>query len=248
MTASAVLPGRPWRTMRVLLMALLASAVVAPVVPAQQPSGLDGLVNAEERLPVTFSSVLEIKLWGVASGGGVPAVLEEDEPEVRRQVGRPKIAVYPSYFNGKSVREAMDALVEDHPRYMWRYDRGVIVVRPIVNWRGRTNVLGTTIRDVRFDNASPRDVLIQLRRLVFAEGRGPESVFPLQESRRFSVHVAAGTVLNLLIETARAHGGLFWTIPGEKARLPGRDPVDFAVEYKTFDGDAFSLGRFLEKP
>ena len=72
--------------------------------------------------------------------------------------------------------------------------------------------------------------------------------FRFRRSRRFSVHVAAGTVLNLLIETARAHGELVWTIPGEKARLPGRDPVDFAVEYKTFDGDSFSLGRFLEKP
>jgi hypothetical protein len=102
----------------------------------------------------------------------------------------------------------LDALVAADPRYEWREDDGVIVVRPVGAWSDDTSALPAPLAGVTLDDITVGEVLHALARLV-----GAEPFSRAVDSRRFSVHVRDGASwLETLNAIVRAHGTLTWII------------------------------------
>jgi hypothetical protein len=108
----------------------------------------------------------------------------------------------------RPLRTVLDTLVHADPRYEWREDDGVIVVRPIAAWSDDSSALHAPIDALMLEDVTARDVLNLLAQMVGAQA--PDIG---HDTRRFSVQVRQGaTWLEALNAIVRAHGTLTWTI------------------------------------
>lgn len=110
---------------------------------------------------------------------------------------------------GKRLRDVLDAIVSADPRYEWREDAGVIVVRPVTAWTSTAGTLDIPVGPVMLEQANRDDALHVLAQIFGAVSGEP----PLRDIRRFSLGVPADTpLLQFLNAVVRAHGNLCWTV------------------------------------
>ena len=128
--------------MRVAVIAALILNVAT--VAAQQPgppasvTRISGEMFLEE--PQTNCAVADAAA-SLAIATGVPFGIERlprCEPSVHGAAQRVAVA-------GLTLREALDRLAALHPRYSWREDGGVIVVRPSQEWDRVDHFLNQTV-------------------------------------------------------------------------------------------------------
>jgi hypothetical protein len=125
------------------------------------------------------------------------------------------------------------------------YDRrtfgDVVVVRPREAWQDRQNPLNQTVSEIEWSDVTAADAVFYVWPLVYGPLATWSSKPPNLESadpRTFSVNLKSGTVLDVLIAVAHAHGRLGWFVPGMPA------PFTFSIGARTFDDE----GRLIPGP
>jgi len=113
--------------------------------------------------------------------------------------------------SGRPLRAVLDAIVAADPRYEWRDEAGVAVLRPATAWTDRDDYLYRSAPAIRFDDVGASDAL-QLVVALFGQDLHASQRSTLGDIKRFTLDVPAGTVLDALNAIVRAHGALAWGI------------------------------------
>jgi hypothetical protein len=140
----------------------------------------------------------------VAHAARVPAVVELD----------PSYDTVPNRdidLSGSTVLDALTTLVGVEPRYSWQEMRGVIIVRPTTAWRDERNPLNQPAGPVDWQNVTLGTTLERVLALIYGRP-SPDSELP-RGARPFSVSVPSGTILDVLVASAGAHGAVVWSTP-----------------------------------
>jgi hypothetical protein len=204
-------------------MALRASSVLSQSV-------LDRVVGPFREQPLT----LTVHPFGsfipqLAEAAGVPMGFEM--APIERDAGPPpRIPA-----TGKRLRDVLDAIVSADPRYEWREDAGVIVVRPVIAWTSTAGTLDIPVGPVTLEQATRDDALHVLAQIFGAVSGEP----PLRNIRRFSLDVPAETpLLQFLNAVVRAHGNLCWTVdmPTQAPGLPQYEKFSIALDGEPLSG------------
>jgi hypothetical protein len=153
-----------------------------------------------------FTDSLNIGIVGrISSLARVPIGIETlPAPRSPAPPANPDVAIT---LTGRTVREAMNALVRLDPRYEWRDLDGVPTIRPKVSWGRADDPLSLLMRAVDVDAARAGDAL---RLAGQGFGTPDDRSSGPADTRSFAIHTPAGTVLDFLTAVARAHGELCW--------------------------------------
>jgi hypothetical protein len=164
--------------------------------------------------------------WRIAETARVPLVFEASPLDYRD----PAIVLQRFDLDGLTVREALDALVAQDPRYQWEDHDGTVVIRPIGALADPTDALNQPIAGMLGDRLRLEDVLARVTAVVL--GTGVPAILPaVMGSQEFALDAPGGTVLDLLAAAARAHGAVMWSMP-DGTRGPDRG--GFSIGFKTF--------------
>jgi hypothetical protein len=155
-------------------------------------------------------------------------------------------------FIGLTVGEALSALVAADPRYSWREQDGVILIRPVEAWGDPVDFLHQGFGGFRAAGALASDVARAIYEwfrvpLGFGEGGvlgeppGPDA----ELNRRMTFEVSPGWVLDALNSVVRTHGGLGWIV--RYARAPAVIG-NSCIRFVTFNGRFTGLGAAACEP
>jgi hypothetical protein len=151
----------------------------------------------------------------LAMMGGVPLGFEDAASGIEP-------ASLPQIQAGGSVRDALNSVVIADPRYTWRVVNGVIVVRPANAWADKKDALSVPAGEVDWHDVTPVQALTYVGDLILRH-----SVIPVPDAdpkaKHFSIDLASGSILDVLNEVVRVHGGLAWTAiraKGEQSSAP----------------------------
>jgi hypothetical protein len=168
----------------------------------------------------------------IAMAGQVPLVFEAMPVALPSAVGPTRVVL-----TGKTVREALDLFVANDPRYMWTEVTGVIVVRPLPAISDSSDPLNLPIANVAWSEITVPQALSGVATLL-AGGTGmPNPSETPFDDRVFSISVASGSVLDVLVELARRHGRLVWSLP-DTTQHPGH--AGLSVGVTNFSGRGIS--------
>jgi hypothetical protein len=167
--------------------------------------------------------------WRVAQTAGVPLIFEASPLHYRD----PAVAAERLDLAGHTVREALDDLVGHDPRYRWEERDGVIVIRPGEAWRNPEDPLNQRTVGLHGDELRAEHVLTGVMTIVSGSHTSSSLGVPATlGSKRFSLDVPEGTVLDVLVAAARS-GGLMWSVPDAAW---GPDQRGFSLGFKVLTG------------
>lgn len=148
---------------------------------------------------------------------------------------------------GLTVGRALDLLVAADPRYAWREQNRVVLLRPVSAWRDGRHFLSTPVDTVHVRNRKAIEVVKELYerqgvRASWSAGGtvGDPSHFEHDLDRPISLSLEASTFLDVLNATIKAHGGLGWLI--EYVHGPA-ELKNGCIRVITFDGKFGGVGR-----
>jgi hypothetical protein len=149
---------------------------------------------------------------------------------------------------GLSVGDALNALVSADPRYRWREQDGVILIRPVEAWTDPAHFLNRRLNGFRLRDSTASDVA----RFIYAQlsveviyGEGGQKGDPLRQDpdvgleKRLAFDVPPGTMIEALNSVVRDHGGLGWMV--HYAHAPA-DIGTSCIRFITFDGKFKGVG------
>jgi hypothetical protein len=229
---------RRWKgvPMKRLLMPALVAGLVSATVMAQTSvldRSLEPDVLGEPVLWVPESIHTGLFAQRVAQAARIPIVFEAVADRGQPQ-NRPLQRVT---LTGVTVRDALEMLVAADPRYHWVESDGVIVVRPAAASTDIENPLNQPVRNVGWDQIVAENAMNRVMAILYGDDPSlPPSAPPFADERTFTVHVESGSVLQVLIATARAHGELMWMVP-DTTQGSGR----FSLGFRTFEGKGLGL-------
>ena len=197
----------------VIALGALAAVLTLPVARAQ--SAVDRRVGVDFfGKPLVIKKLTATEIGALAAAAHVP-------------MGFESVGADPAPLNiqasGRSLRVVLDAIVAADPRYEWRDDNGVAVLRPTTAWTDTEDFLHRSAAAIRFDDVGVSDAL-QLVIALFGEDLHPSQRNTLADPKRFNLDVPPGTVIEALNAIVRAHGALAWGIepfPPQAAIAPG---------------------------
>jgi hypothetical protein len=140
--------------------------------------------------------------------------LKELAAAVRVPMGIETLATPPAFIQGDRVRvtgltlrDALQVLATIDPRYAWREMDGVIVLRPVDAWNDGSSPLFRMISDLSAENV-PVERAIGILMARLGDDDHVQNYFP--DTRRISLDLPQGSVLDGLNHLVRAHGELCW--------------------------------------
>lgn len=108
---------------------------------------------------------------------------------------------------GLTLRDALEALTTIDPRYAWREMDGVIVLRPVDAWNDGSSPLFQIVSDLRAENVTVDQAIgVLMARL----GDKEHVTNYFSDTRRISLDLPHGSVLDGLNHLVHAHGELCW--------------------------------------
>ncbi len=141
----------------------------------------------------------------VARTARVPMVFEADPASRFTAAGT-------VYLVGKTVAEALGPLNTPESPYRWIVHDGVVVIRPRREWTNARNPLNQPVENLAWNGVNADVVVERVRQLTYGPGTATDHVSRISlGTRLFSVAVQQGSVLDVLIASARAHGELLWS-------------------------------------
>ena len=164
----------------------------------------------------------------IAMAGQVPLVFEALPVALPSAVGPTRVVL-----TGKTVREALDLFVANDSRYTWTEVNGVIVVRPLAAISDSSDPLNASIANVTWSDITVPQALSGVATLLAGGTTPPQPNETPFDDRLFSVAVGSGSLLDVLVEAARAHGALVWSVP-DTTQHPGH--AGLSVSVSTFTG------------
>lgn len=166
--------------------------------------------------------------WRIAESAGVPLMFQASPMHYRD----PATVTQRVDLAGLTVRETLDILVAHDPRYAWEERDGVIIIRPSALESNPDDTLNQPIAGFHGDQLRLEDVLSGVVRGVVGGGASQGVDNPI-DSHQFALDVTNGSVLDVLVAAARAHGEVMWSVPDA---THGRDKTGFSLGFQTFAG------------
>ncbi len=186
------------RALRVVGLIGLLTVTAVPAVVAQP--GSDQRVGRDAYGNPIVVTAIEPRLIGVfARAAGVPMGIEVAPGAPRKTA--------PTTLTGLTIREALDAMAAADRRYEWRELNGVMVLRSRAAWERGDHPLHAPVPPVLLPDIRGRNALSLIAALLGAP-QYKDAAFG--DTKRFSLRVDGGTVLDVLNATVSAHGGLAW--------------------------------------
>jgi hypothetical protein len=147
---------------------------------------------------------------------------------------------------GMTVGRALDALIAVDPRYAWREEDGVLIMRPVEAWRDRTHFLNEIVGPINERQRRAIDIVKGLYdrkglRINWSSGGGIYSP-TLKESDLdlpISVTLPTSTMLGVLNAIATSHGQLGWLVEYARGSAEFRYSC---IRLITFDGRFGGVG------
>jgi hypothetical protein len=233
--------------MRSLVRGAVVVALLAGTCPpvAQGQPALDRVVGRDVfGKPLVITSLTGAAVGALAGASQVPMGFEAALP------GEPRTLTIEA--TGRSLRAVLDAIVAADPRYEWRDDAGVIVVRPAGAWFDRENALHRSLAALRYDNIGGREAVRLVAALLGADFPFSQTI-ELDDTRRFSLNLPPGSVLDALNGIVRAYGTLAWSLepwPAPTRVAPGTSPPSPFMVSLVWGaaGRAQGVGVTLDRP
>jgi hypothetical protein len=222
----------------------LLSGMWAPAVQAQP--ALDRVVGRDFfGNPLVISSLTHGTVGALAGAAQVPMGFEAAAPTGPLTV---KIEA-----TGRSLRAVLDAIVASDPRYEWRDEAGVIVLRPAAAWVDRENTLHRSLAPLRYDGIGIREAVHVVATLFGAYLPASRANDLGDNDSRFSLNLPTGSLLDALNGIVRAHGALTWTLepatPPTHVARGTSPPLPFMVWFvRGAGGRAQGIGVALDRP
>ena len=166
--------------------------------------------------------------WRIAESASVPLVFEASPLDYRD----PAVIARRIDLAGLTVREALNILVAQDPLYQWEARDGTIVVRPISLSSNPNDPLNQKVSGVRGGRLHLEDLLARITAAVPGSSASPAPPAAV-DPQEFRVEVPGGTVLDVLVAAARAHGSVMWSVPDVSR---GPDQAGFSLGFMTFTG------------
>lgn len=225
---------------RAIAAGILAAAVLTGGARAQ--SALDRPVGVDfSGRPLVIQKLTATDIGALAAAARVPMGFEGASDGGPRAI---KVEA-----SGKPLRAVLDAIVAADPRYEWRDETGVAVLRPIAAWTDGNNPLYRNAGAIRFDDVGVSDAL-QIVVALFGQDLHPSHRTNLSETRRFTLDVPPGTVFDALNAIVRAHGMLAWGVepyPPPAAIAPGTVLSPFMASLVSGSGHSIGIGVHLDR-
>ena len=178
---------------------------------------LDRIVGSDrEGRPVSISALNIITVKTLAEASRTPMGMETagvttvNPPMIRETI-----------LTGMRLADALAILAAIDSRYEWREMDGVIVFRPVQAWRDGLNPLFLPVPDVRLRRVTLSTVMGVIASALKAPEHASNTIV---DTRRMSIDIPAGSVLDLLNAAAKSHGQLTWQfdeMPAADRRLAG---------------------------
>jgi hypothetical protein len=186
---------------------MLALSTILAGPAAAQPA-LDKRIGLNEFGAPIVVTAIEANLLGVvARAAGVPMGIEVATGATHGTASKT--------LTGLTVRAALDVITAVDPRYEWREMNGVIVLRSPDAWNRSNHPLDAPVEPLHLGNLRGRNALS----IIAAVLGGPQyRDVQLGDTKRFSLHFAGGTVLELLNAVTSAHGRLAWAFAASGTR------------------------------
>ncbi len=181
---------------RIRNVALLSAVLVSGSVSQTQAQPvLDRVVGHTIWGPVTITKLTGQTLNPLVEAVRVPMGLETISPVDDHG--------WKVNATGMTLRGALDAIVAADPRYEWREDNGVVVIRPVAAWANARHLLYTPVAGLKrnIHSADPIALLGHMFGLREPVANGPG------DTKMFSVDLPAGDASSVPNDIVRAHGG-----------------------------------------
>ena len=141
-----------------VLLSSIALLLLLPVSSARAQPALDRTVGLTDyQQPLVINKLDGHAIGSLARAADVPMGFEGlvplDTPLSIRATTR-------------KVRDVLDALIAADPRYEWREDDGVVVVRPVEAWNDQASALNNTVDGVKLEDGVASDLFPVLARLL----------------------------------------------------------------------------------
>lgn len=164
---------------------------------------LDRVVGSDRQgRPLSISSFNVAAVANLAEASGTPMGVEA----IGTTAGQLRIT-RPTTVTGMRLADALGTLAAMDTRYEWREMDGVIVFRPAQAWGDGLNPLFRPVRDVQLQ----RVTLSTVMGLIASALKSPEhAINSIPDTRRISIDMPAGSVLDFLNAAAKSHGQLSW--------------------------------------
>lgn len=236
--------------MRVRLFRTTTLFVLAFAIDALSPAFAQSVLSREvgpeaADVPLVIRSVTGQNIGRIAKAADVPMGLE-----TARGTGPRGFNVVASK---RTLREVLDDIVAQDPRYQWREMDGVIVLRPVLAWYDRMNPLVSAVDPFALDDITSADALGVLRQFFGIEGglgSGPG------DTTVFSAALPpGGSLLEALNAIVRGHGTLAWALDPPRTTSSTALPMMFSLfigangtGFGVPDGTHFRRRAVVEKP
>ena len=165
---------------------------------------LDRIVGSDRQgRPVSVSVLNAPNVAALADASRTPMGVETTG-SIRERVPIPQ----PTIVTGMRLADALATLAAMDGRYEWREMDGVIVFRPREAWGDGQDPLFLPVRDVQLRRVTLSTVLGLIASAL--KSRDHATTYGPSDTRRISIDIPAGSVLDLLNAAAKAHGQLTW--------------------------------------
>jgi hypothetical protein len=233
---------------------LITLGFSASALRAQQDSPpLQRVINFsfDMRLPLTFCDV-PAAVAGLAKKLEFVAGIEYLAGDCQEAWRNEKRSNDAEPLAGLTVEAALNKLVELDPRYRWVESEGVIVVRPLAAWGDPKNWLNQSIGPFVVDDQDLVGALSEVACHI------PDRPFPERPchrsdneirirtelgARRFSVNLAAASIIGALNAIVSTHGAMWWEA---RDRAGVTRPEDQRMLW-VFTPDGSGLGRSTKR-
>jgi len=187
--------------MRVLALFLVAALPMLGTGIASAQSVLDRVVGpSPSGGPLEFRALTAHELGSLSRAAGIPIGIESLPPPAKDSA-----ALRPIVLTGKTVRDAVAAMIAIDSRYAWREDAGVVLFEPVEQFGARP--LDAPAPPVRLGETKGADALAVAAALLGA----PRSTdIHFGDTKPFVLDAPDGTIRSLLNAIVRSHGELVW--------------------------------------
>jgi hypothetical protein len=135
-------------------------------------------------------------------------------------------------LQGKTVREALDELIREDPRYIWALSDGVISFRPIAAARVSDHFLHTAFGSLVVTDGDMGAALSAVLRILRSNPAPVQTMRTPQAARQISTTIPNTNALNALNEVVRRHGSMWWELQYCEAEPSRRSAI---LNLWTFD-------------
>ena len=233
MSVRIALKKRQMPAVRIALCAAVWLCILSGVAIAQEaaPSVLTRVVNVPAILDVPTGSCSVPSLAAyVTKHLGVPATLEMLPIDCGKERRSPAVDDR-IHLQGRTLEEALDAMVKADPRYYWIEREGVIVLRPTEAWADKEHFLATMMPRLDLKDASVGAAFDTVT-VALDPSRGITGELLLgNQPANLTISIGPISVGEALDAIARAHGAMYWMV----RCFPERSGSVPSIEMRTHD-------------